>query len=210
MFWECMFSTKQKQINKVTVHLKHTFKLKPGSDLARVFSFLFVCGASFFSLASLSLKQHILHWLPYAWYTRMQFKPNALKSSSEKAMPYQQHTALSFDIFIILVYFNSNSDTTTAVLNCFIYLSVYLLHLSIKVHFCLYSKKNPNQTRAAIHFYVLFLLVAWTVEFVWHCSQFRKTAAWVTPNLSAVGILPSCLFLIASSGRKRKKELKYF
>lgn len=162
MFWECMFSTKQKQINKVTVHLKHTFKLKPGSDLARVFSFLFVCGASFFSLASLSLKQHILHWLPYAWYTRTQFKPNALKSSSEKAMPYQQDTALSFDIFIILVYFNSNSDTTTAVLNCFIYLSICLSTSSqYKSSFLpVWQKKTPTKPE--------LLSIFMYCSFFWH------------------------------------------
>lgn len=48
----------------------------------------------------------------------------------------------------------------------------------------------------------------WMVALVWHYRQFRKTAAWVTPDFSAVGILPSCLILIASSGRKRKKGKK--
>lgn len=36
----------------------------------------------------------------------------------------------------------------------------------------------------------------------------QKNAAWVT--LSSVGLLPSCLFLIASSGRKRRKRIKIF
>lgn len=45
--------------NKVTVHLKHIFKLKPRGDLAKIFKFFSMC-VEFFSFA-FSLRCYTVH-----------------------------------------------------------------------------------------------------------------------------------------------------
>lgn len=81
----------------------------------------------------------------------------------------------------------------------------YLIPHSIKVQFCLYGQKNDQTSDYCLFIYVVpscgmnggICVILWPIQ---------KNCCLSNSNFVFCGMWPSCLFLIASSGRNRKTK----